>query len=74
MSAINLNGPGAINLENIQGMDLETALLAVQNQRATLLEEENWKEALGYLKQLEAGETPEYANEGEDEGEAESLV
>ena len=37
MSAINLNGPGAINLENIQGMDLETALLAVQNQRATLL-------------------------------------
>ena len=40
MSAINLNGPGAINLENIQGMDLETALLAVQNQRATLLEDQ----------------------------------
>ena len=39
MSAINLNGPGAINLENIQGMDLETALLAVQNQRATLLDD-----------------------------------
>lgn len=46
-------------------------------ERATLLEEENWAEALGYLKQLEAGETPDYGNEGEgdeDEGEGDSLV
>lgn len=43
-------------------------------ERATLLEEENWKEALGYLKQLEAGETPEYANEGDEGDEGESLV
>lgn len=43
--------------------------------KASLLEAEQWPEALGYLKQLEAGETPDYANEGEDgDGDDESLV
>lgn len=44
-------------------------------ERATLLEEEQWKEALGYLDQLEAGETPDYMNEGDEGGdEGDALV
>lgn len=37
-SPINMNGAGAIGAINIQGMDLETAMMAVQSNRANLLE------------------------------------
>lgn len=33
-------GINSVNLQSIQGMDIETALLAVQTQRANLLEEQ----------------------------------
>lgn len=32
--------------------------------KASELEEENWAEALGYLKQFEDGETPDFMDEG----------
>ena len=38
--SMNVNGAGAVTTLNIQGMDLETALLAVQSQRANLLEDQ----------------------------------
>ena len=38
--SMNVNGAGAVTPLNIQGMDLETALLAVQSQRANLLEDQ----------------------------------
>lgn len=38
--------------------------------KASELEEENWAEALGYLKQFEAGETPDFMDEGGGDGEA----
>ena len=36
--SMNVNGAGGVTPVNIQGMDLETALMAVQSQRANLLE------------------------------------
>ncbi len=42
-------------------------------ERATLLAKEQWAEALGYLDQLEAGETPEYGGGDGGGGEA-SLI
>ena len=38
MSAVNFNSTQGVTPANIQGMDLETALMAVQSQRANLLE------------------------------------
>ena len=43
-------------------------------EKATLLEESQWKEALGYLKQLEEGDTPSYMSDDGDGEEGESLV
>lgn len=43
--------------------------------KATAIPEESWDEALGYLAQYEAGETPEFdGGSGDDDGEEESLV
>lgn len=42
--------------------------------KATAIPEESWDEALGYLAQYEAGETPEFDGGSEDEDEDESLV
>jgi len=42
--------------------------------KATAIPEESWDEALGYLAQYEAGETPEFDGSPDDEGEEESLV
>lgn len=45
-------------------------------ERATELAEENRVEAIGYLKQFEAGETPDFMNEGggEDGEDGDSLL
>lgn len=79
-TAINLNATGAISGLDIQGMDLETAMMAVQSNRANLLETQlkdqiaqvqakndqisKLNEALGLLTKLQAG-IPSSANAGD---------
>lgn len=43
-------------------------------ERATLLEEDNWKEALGYLKAFEDGETPSFMEENDETEGDDALV
>ena len=43
--------------------------------KASELEEDNWVEALGYLKQYQAGETPNFsAEDGGDEGDGDDAL
>ncbi len=45
-------------------------------EKASALGEENWVEALGYLTKYEAGEEPEFSNEGgeEEDGDGPSII
>ncbi|MBW7899917.1 MAG: hypothetical protein H3C26_00440 [Rhodocyclaceae bacterium] len=79
-SAINMNGAGAIGALDIRGMDLETAMMAVQSNRANLLEAQlkdqiaqvqakndqisKLNEALGLLTKLQSN-IPTSANAGD---------